>query len=441
MNTEIAANRGDGTKPSFRVEFIAGLSTYLTLSYIFLLNPILLSKAGINISAGFFATVVSATLSTLLMGYWAKVPFAVAPAPSITTFFVSYVCVKMGLSWQAALAAVVVSGVLSWGMAILSMRQKLIAAIPDALRVGVVLAVSGFLIANGLTQGKVISHAGGFIDVSKLSVAVLGSPGAIVLYVGLIVALLFRLPAIRFSGAALLGILAASITAAMFGIKATTKAEFSWDMFSAVFRLDFRPLFDPRFSIAILVFFIIDFFGGVGKYVGLFKAMGPEGKAIEERSMGAALKVDGVGNIIGGVLGASSLAVFVSSAVGIVAGGRTGTTAKVTAGFMAATLFVFPLVGAIPVEATSGILVYVGFLLIPYADFGNRSNALTVADKFWCLLAAIVSFLTYGIDKAILLVFVVYSVKSITKGEAKSHAILIAVTVLLLAAVVAQWLL
>src|SRR5688500_13146441 len=94
----------------YKTEFTAGLSTYLTLSYIFLLNPVLLSTAGMNISAAFFATVVSAAAATLLMGVWAKLPFAVAPAPSITTFFVSFVCGELGLSWQAALAAVVLSG-------------------------------------------------------------------------------------------------------------------------------------------------------------------------------------------------------------------------------------------------------------------------------------------------------------------------------------------
>lgn len=439
MNTDTGNNRGDSLKPSFRVEFMAGLSTYLTLSYIFLLNPILLAKAGIDISAAFFGTVISATLATLLMGIWAKVPFAVAPAPSITTFFVSYVCLELKLPWQAALAAVVLSGGLSIAMTYLSIRQKLIASIPPSLSIGVLFAVSGFLIANGLTQAKLMSYSAGFVDISKLSIAMLASPDAAVFYTGLLVTLFFRQKWLSFSGAPLLGILAACIVAAIFGIKATTQAGFSMPMFSAVGQLDFSPLFrDPRFFMSMLVFFIIDFFGGVGKYIGLFAAMGRSVEEIPETRMGNSLYVDGIGNILGGFLGASSLAVFVSSAVGIVAGGRTGLTAIVTAAFMLAGLVVMPLVGAIPVQATSGILVYVGILLIPFDQLRQKESTLTRLDIIVSILAAVVSFATFGIDKAMLLVFLVYSALIIKKGEAKGHMILLVVTFLLLAAVVAQ---
>jgi AGZA family xanthine/uracil permease-like MFS transporter len=377
---------------------------YLTLSYIFILNPILLARADINLSAAFFATVLSATLATLLMGIWAKVPFAVAPAPSITTFFVSYVCLTLGLPWQAAMAAVIISGVLSYIMAIVSVRQNLIYSIPIPLRVGVVFAVSGFLVANGLTQAKLISYSDGLINVSNFNPALFISPNAIVLYTGILVTLLFfRLKWLNFTGAPLLGIFAASLVAAIFGIKSTTRAEFSWDMFSAVFRVDFRALFDHRFILAMLVFFIIDFFGGVGKYIGLFTAMGKTVEEIDEKGLERSLKVDGIGNIIGGFLGASSLAVFVSSAVGITAGGRTGLTAIVTAGFMLLSLIYIPVLGAVPVEATSGILVFVAFLLIPYDSIFNKENntnedapTITNFDRLICFLTALFSFLTYG---------------------------------------------
>lgn len=438
MNTDVGEDHADALKPSFRIEFVAGLSTYLTLSYIFLLNPILLAKAGINLSAAFFATVISATLATLLMGFWAKVPFAVAPAPSLTTFFVSYVCVKMGLHWEAALAAVVLSGLLSIGMTYASLRGRLIDSIPPALSNGVLFAVGGFLIANGLTQANLLSYSQGFVDISKMSVGVLFSSNAIVFCTGLLVTLFFRQKWMKFSGAPLLGILAASIAAAVFGIKTTTQAEFSSAMFSAVGHVDFSPFADPRFFMAMLVFFIIDFFGGVGKYIALFAAMGRGLQQIPEKNMGIALKVDGIGNIFGGLLGASSLAVFVSSAVGIVAGGRTGLTAIVTAGFMFSSLLVMPLVGAIPVEATSGTLVFVGLLLIPFDEIRRKHSTLTRFDVIVCLVASLVAFLTYGIDKAMLLVFVVYLVTVIKRGARKDDVILIVTTLLLLAAVVMQ---
>lgn len=436
MNESVSENENG----KFRVEFIAGLSTYLTLSYIFILNPILLAKAGVNISAAFFATIISATIATLIMGFWAKVPFAVASAPSITTFFVSYVCLNLKLSWEAAMAAVILSGILSILMTWASIRQNLIDSIPTSLRVGIVFAVSGFLVANGLTQVKIISYSDGLIDLSKFNFSLLFSNNAIVLYTGLLVTFLFRLKWIRFTGAPLLGILAASVIAAALGIKSNTQAQFSWDMISAVGKADFFSLLDSRFLFAMLVFFIIDFFGGVGKYVALFTAMGQKKDDIDKEGMGRSLYVDGIGNIIGGFLGASSLAVFVSSAVGITAGGRTGMTAIITACFMFVSIFTIPLVGAIPVEATSGILVYVAFLLIPYGKEKENTEepSLSSFDILICISAALISFLTYGIDKAILFVFVIYTAQIIWNKPKKKDIILIVTTTLLFLAVLAQ---
>jgi AGZA family xanthine/uracil permease-like MFS transporter len=440
METDNENNLRTIDTPKLQTEVIAGLSTFLTLSYIFLLNPILLAKTGMNISAAFFGTVVSAAIATWLMGWWAKVPFAVAPAPSITTFFVSYVCLELGLSWQAALAAVVLSGVLSIFMTWLSVRQKLVASIPPALGFAVLCALGGFLVANGLTQAKLVSYANGLLDLSKWNISLLTAPDAWVFYTGLGITLFFRQKWMRFSGGPLLGILSASIVAAILGIKAVTKADFP-NMFSAVGQVDFSPLFIEweKFGLAILVFFIIDFFGGVGKYIGLFAAMGRDVAHMPEKNLERSLYVDGVGNVVGGLLGASSLAVFVSSAVGISAGGRTGRTAYVVAFLMLISLLVMPLVGTIPAQATSGILVFVGFLLIPFHRFRDKVNGFSRADIAVFAAAAVFSFVTSGIDKGMLLAFVWYSGVIIKNGQVRQHIILIVVTLLLLAAVWAQW--
>lgn len=426
---------------NYKVEISAGIATYLTLSYVFLLNPILLNKAGIDISAAFFATVVSAALSTLLMALLG-LPFAVAPAPSITTFFVSYVCIKLGLSWESALGAVILSGLLSIIMTALSIKGKLIASIPPPLRVGVVFAISGFLIANGLVQGKIVSYSNNIIDFDKIGFNILLSKTALILYTGLLVTLIFRSNRMKFSGAPVLGILAATIVATLLDVRSNSKASFSTNMLSSFWQFNFSSLLDSRFIISILVFFIIDFFGGVGKYIGLFSAMEKNNNELDDKRMGNALYIDGVGNILGGILGASSLAVFVSSAVGISAGGRTGITAFTTALLILASLFIIPLVGAIPVEATSGVLIYVGLLLMPsYKDIKTRL-LLTHFDVFVSLLAAGISFLTYGIDKAIAFVFIVYTLKLVfISGMKKTDWVLVVTTVLLTMAIIAQSLL
>jgi AGZA family xanthine/uracil permease-like MFS transporter len=261
----------------------------------------------------------------------------------------------------------------------------------------------------------------------------------VIFAVGLGVTLAFRYGRLHLSGAPVIGIAAASAVAAVFGVDASARPSFSKEMFSAVGRLEFAPLFaDSRLLLAVLIFFIIDFFGGVGKYIGLFAAMGRGADAIPEKSLGRALYVDGLGNVIGGVLGASSLAVFVSSAVGIVAGGRTGLTSVVTAAFMLASVVALPLLGGIPVQATSGVLVFVGFLLIPWSQLRANQGTFARLDVSIAAAAALLAFFTYGIDKAMLLVFLAYSIVVIRKGEAKRQVLLLAVTALLFAAVIAQ---
>lgn len=422
--------------PSLWTEFVAGLSTFLTLSYILLLNPVLLSRAGIDISAAFFATVVSAGFTTLLMGLWARLPFAVAPAPSLTTFFVSYVCLTLGLAWQAALAAVIVSGALSILMAWLAIREKMIEATPVALKIGVLFAIGGFLVANGLSQAKLVGFSGGLIGASSTGIQI---AGLAILGAGLIFTIIFSLPQMRFAGAPLVGILIATVIAALFGVRSHSEARLTTEMFSAIGQVDFTALLDWRILPALFIFFIIDFFGGLGKFIGLFAAMDHEFKPdARDPGMKRALYVDGIGNFAGGFLGASSLAVFISSVVGIKAGGRTGRTAVFTAMFIFASLLAVPLVGAIPVEATSGILIYIGFLLIPWQGILRKKLQLTWGDWITCGLAGLIALFTFSIDRALLVVFVYYAAAAILRGARRQDSLLILTSVLLAGAVAAQ---
>jgi adenine/guanine/hypoxanthine permease len=286
-------------RPPFHIELLAGLSTFLTMSYVFVLNPILLAKTGIDVGSAFIGTILSAAIATFLMGWYANVPFAVAPAPSITSFFVSYVCLTLGLTWQQALAAVVISGGVSWLMAKLSIRQKLVSSIGPSLGLAVLCAVGGFLVANGLKQAELISFKGGWLDIASLSQKLpdlLWSPNACVFYTGLTLVLFFSRKWVRLAGGApLVGIIGASIVAAIYGIKSSSPVEIK-NAGDAMLKTDFVGLFTrPQFLLVILVFFIIDFFGGIGKYIGLFKAMGDDMHEIPEKNLERAMEVDGLG--------------------------------------------------------------------------------------------------------------------------------------------------
>lgn len=433
-------------RPSWSTEFLGGAATFLTLSYILVLNPVLLAQTGIDISAAFFATAVSAAATTLIMGLWAKLPFALAPAPSLTTFFVSYVCLTLGLPWQTGMAAVVVSGVLSIAMAELAVRQRLIGVMPVGLKYSILFVLFGFLAANGLRQAQLIGHERELITLGRAFTddAVLGANVAIML-TGFSIAVVLQLRPINFRGSAIVAIFAATIVAASLGIRSDTRAEFSPAMFSSVGQADFSALLDWRVLSPLLVLFVIDFFGGVGKFVGLFAAMGQSGVSDSDPRMSRALRVDGIGNVIGGFLGASSIAVFVSSAAGVSAGARTGRAAIVVSALMLGSLVLIPIVGAIPVQATSGVLIFVACILIPWKDMlgtgFSRVLNLDRSDTIAFMVGASVAFLTFNIEVALAAVFIWYAIKLVVRhGASKEHLLFHGTTVVLVAAVASQWL-
>lgn len=426
-------------------EFTGGLATFLTLSYIFLLNPVLLAKTGMPIEAAFFGTVIAAAVSTAIMGLYAKVPFAIAPAPSITTFFVGYVCIELGLSWQTALGAVVLSGIVSIIMAIAGAKAGMIRAMPEGLKYGVIFCLSGFLIASGLRQAGLIDFADNRIVLDELATigAIFTHPGTIIMLVGLVVTLALNLKPINFRGSPIIGILVATAVATGYGIVANRPTDNFEGMTAALGAAQFSEILAPSVLISILVLFIIDFFGGVGKFVGLQKMLEREGLSVPQEKIDDALKVDGLGNVIGGFVGASSLAVFISSAVGIKSGARTGVAALFCAAFMLMCLALIPIVGAIPSEATAGVLVYIGLLLVPWDGVKGVLKRTPIDDfKPLDLIigvgVAILTFCTFSIDLALMILFVAYSLFSVRKLTFKDGAILYSVTLLLIAAVVFQ---
>lgn len=423
-------------------EFVGGLSTFLTLSYIFLLNPILLANANMPIEAAFFGTVIAATLSTLLMGVVAKVPFAVAPAPSITTFFVGYVCLELGLSWQAALAAVILSGVVSILMARLGAKAGLIRSMPEGLKYGVIFCLSGFLIASGMRQAGLITFSDRMITLDEVTSwgDLSTHPGTIIMLVGFAVTILLNARPFNFRGSPIFGILIATAVATGLGVVANRPTDNFDGLTAAVFQADFMGLFTSSAFMAILILFVIDFFGGVGKFVGLQKLLERDGVDVPKERIDEALEVDGWGNIIGGLVGASSLAVFISSAVGIKAGARTGLAAVFCAAFMLACLALIPIVGAIPSEATAGILIFIGLILLPWSNInliikGSKADDFDIRDLVIGILVAVITFSTFSIDIALMLLFAIYSIIAVLNVDTRRNWLLYGTALLLVVAV------
>ena len=430
-------------KSTLRVEILAGLSTYFSLAYILIVNPAILSKAGIDPSAALFATAVASGLTTILMGLWARLPFALAPGLEMNGFVAFSAVGVLGLSWQQALGAVFWSGILCVFLTWLPIRSKIIHSIPQGLQSNLAFSVGVFVATIGLFLSKIVIFDSGV----PVGIGSLVSIEAMALYVGLAGCIFSRhiLSANTTIGKVLVpgAFLFATIISAIFciynGVKVETPSKFSPEMMNAVGQLDFFPFSDPKVFTVFLVLFLIDFYGSIGKFIGLTAATNLRSTDNGVIGIEKAMYVDGIGTIGGAVLGTTSIITYVESAIGIHAGGRTGIVSVVCGLLLLISLLFTPLISLIPVVATSGILVYVGYALLPKDDW--KAGLFSRFDIIVGALMAVLSLATFSLDKAMLLGFGAYSLNQIFFKKEKANPYLIGSFVLLLLSVVLQYVL
>lgn len=422
---------------TFKTEVIAGLSTFFSLAYILVVNPAILSQAGVDPSAALFATAIASGLATILMGVWARLPFALAPGLEMNGFVVFSAVGVLGLSWQQALGAVFWSGILCILMTWLPIRSRIISAIPGELQANLAISVGVFVATIGLHLSKILIFDGGIPS----GVGSLLSVEACALYVGLIICIYLRTTTNRmgklFSSAAfLIATLASTLLCIYSGITAETPAKFGPEMFSAVGALDLLPFTSVKVFTVFLVLFLIDFYGSIGKFIGLTAATNLRSADKGVIGLEKAMYVDGLGTVGGSVLGTTSIITYVESAIGIHAGGRTGIVAVICGALMLLSLAFTPLISAVPVVATSGILVYVGYALLPREEW--RKGSFGRFDVIVGLLMAILSFATFSLDKAMLLGFGAYLVKQRLLQRNRLNPYLLGSFVLLLLSITLQ---
>jgi adenine/guanine/hypoxanthine permease len=395
---------------NFKTEVVAGLSSYLSLAYIFIVNPAILSQAGIDISAVMFATVIASGLSTILMGLWARLPFVLAPGLEMNGFFTFVVVGTLGLTWQQGLGAVFWSGVLCLICTYIPIRQRIIDGIPHGLKIGIATCVGVFVFTIGLFLSGIVTFDKGL----PTGIGNLWSAKAQTLYLGLALTLLL-VRKLKISIGFLIAIIIAAVFARYFGIKPDKIAEISPAMFSAVFKLDPAYVFTSLSAISVMfILFLIDFYGSIAKFIGLTATTNLTDRDGNMIDMKKALGVDSVGAMGGALVGTSNIIAYVESAVGIAIGGRTGLTAIVAGILMLFSIVFTPLVSMVPVEATAGILCYVGYLLLPKrADIEGRFDIVVMASM------GLVTFITFGLDKAMLLGFALYALRPLWNREEK----------------------
>ncbi|WOX04394.1 NCS2 family permease [Microbulbifer pacificus] len=398
-----------------RQELVAGLTTFLTMAYIIFVNPNVMAAAGMDQGAVFTATCVAAAVGCLIMGLYANYPFALAPGMGLNAFF-SYVVVgEMGYSWQVALGAVFISGVVFLLLSIFKVRQWIIDSIPMSLRQALAAGVGLFLAIIALKSA-------GIVTASPATLVTLGdltsSDAALAaLSFFLIAALAHR----RMLGAVMIGILVVTGIALLMG-----KVQFAGlvsappSMAPTFLQLDIAGAFNVGMISVIFAFLFVDLFDTAGTLL----SAADRAKLLDDKGqlpgMGRALMADSSASAVGSLIGSSTTTTYVESTAGIAAGGRTGLTAVVCGALFLLAMFFSPLVGMVPACATAGALMYVAVLMTSGLSAIDWDDITEAAPA---VIAAVMMPLSFSIANGIALGFIAYAVIKALSGRGRDVSI------------------
>ena len=344
-------------KTTVKIEVMAGITTFLTMAYILAVNPGILSDTGMQFSKVFSATAISSAIATLIMALMANLPFALAPGMGLNAFMAYTVVLGMGYSWQFALTAVFVEGIIFIILTFVNVREAIINSIPDNIKKAIGVGIGLFIAFIGLQNAGIIVDGATLVSLNPTWLK--GDAGLALL--GLLITGV--LLAFKVQGALLIGIIATTIIGIPFGITKYAGGSYVPPA-PYFFPFEWSQVFTVDFVIIMFTFLFVDMFDTVGTLIGCAtKAdmIKPDGTIPNVKE---ALFADSVGTTVGAVLGTSTVTTFVESSAGVVEGGRTGLTALVVAILFLVSLFLEPLFGSIPSAATAPALILVGVFMI-----------------------------------------------------------------------------
>lgn len=344
-------------KTTVKIEVMAGITTFLTMAYILAVNPGILSDTGMQFSKVFSATAISSAIATLIMALMANLPFALAPGMGLNAFMAYTVVLGMGYSWQFALTAVFVEGIIFIILTFVNVREAIINSIPDNIKKAIGVGIGLFIAFIGLQNAGIIVDGATLVSLNPTWLK--GDAGLALL--GLLITGV--LLAFKVQGALLIGIIATTIIGIPFGITKYAGGSYVPPA-PYFFPFEWSQVFTVDFVIIMFTFLFVDMFDTVGTLIGCAtKAdmIKPDGTIPNVKE---ALFADSVGTTVGAVLGTSTVTTFVESSAGVVEGGRTGLTALVVAVLFLLSLFLEPLFGSIPSAATAPALILVGVFMI-----------------------------------------------------------------------------
>ena len=340
-----------------RRELLGGLTTFMTMAYVVVVNPRILAESGMPLEGVLFATCISSALATLVMGLWANYPIALAPGMSLNAYFTYSIVIGRGVPWQTALGVVFLSGLVFLLLTLTSIREHVVNDIPDCLKYGTAAGIGLFIAFIGLRNAKVIvANPATFVGLGKVSDREFLLAIAGLLFIAI---LLSR----GVNGAILIGIVAMALAGIPLGLSHWPERLFSLPHPSGtLFKLDLRAATTLGLGELVFVFFFVDLFDNVGTLIGVCEQGGFLRNGKLPRAS-RALLADAFGTMAGALTGTSTVTSYIESAAGVAAGARTGLGNIVIAALFLVAMFCAPLVAAIPTYATAPALVIVGALM------------------------------------------------------------------------------
>jgi len=419
---------------NIKTEFLAGVTTFMTMAYILAVNPLILSAAGMDSGAVFVATALSACLGTLIMAFCSNYPFVLAPGMGLNAFFAYTVVGQMGYSWQVALGAVFLEGILFLILSLTNVREAIFNCIPPALKFGVSGGIGLFITFIGLQSAKLVVDGPTLVSLYPFKAAIANGEffstgiGAVLAILGVLFtavllakkvpgAILWGIVATWFAGMGceVIGVYVPNPQLGMFSVMPDFSRGLSIPSLApTIMQMDFSGIFTFNFVTIMLSFMFVDLFDTLGTLIGVASKANMLDRYGRLPKIRGALLADSIATAGGAMLGTSTVTTFVESSAGVAVGGRTGLTGVVSAGLFAISLLLSPIFLAIPAFATAPALITVGFMMltsIMNIDFTDFSEAIPA------FLAIIAMPFTYSISEGIALGVISYVLIHLTSGN------------------------
>lgn len=406
----------DSSKSTIKREILAGITTFLTMSYILAVNPNIFKELpGMPEGSVFTSTALAAIIGCLAMAFIGKLPFGLAPGMGLNAFFVYGVCIGMGYSWQFALTAVLIEGLIFILLTITNVREAIVNAIPLSLRNAIGAGIGLFIAFIGLSSAGVVVNN----EATLVSLGDITSGSALLALIGLVITGFMFMRDVP--GAILIGILVTMLIGIPMGVTEFKGILSKPDSIAPIFcQFEFEEIFSLDMLVVVFTFLFIDMFDTVGTLVGVCTKANMVDEKGNISRIKEAFMADAIATTAGAMLGTSTTTTYVESAAGVAQGGRSGLTAFAVAICFAVALFFSPLFLSIPSAATAPALIIVGLLMIepitkiPFGDFSESIPA------FVCI---IMMPLTYSISNGILLGMIAYIVMNVVSGKFKKISV------------------